>query len=108
MFSRKLDPFDTADKNVVLDDIALEFTGVAGTQFTVSENLGVVTSLYNSVNTGVDISNNPFILINNVVQTPGLDFEVVDSSENKLNFLSGVPRAGRINKVGLQSGSGYY
>ena len=108
LFSRKLDPFDTADKNVILDDIALEFTGVAGTQFTVSENLGVVTSLYNSVNTGVDISNNPFILINNVVQTPGLDFEVVDSSENKLNFLSGVPRAGRINKVGLQSGSGYY
>ena len=108
LFSRKLDPFDTADKNVILDDIALEFTGVAGTQFAVSENLGVVTSLYNSVNTGVDISNNPFILINNVVQTPGLDFEVVDSSENKLNFLSGVPRAGRINKVGLQSGSGYY
>ena len=108
LFSRKLDPFDTADKNVILDDIALEFTGVAGTQFTVSENLGVVTSLYNNVNTGVDISNNPFILINNVVQTPGLDFEVVDSSENKLNFLSGVPRAGRINKVGLQSGSGYY
>ena len=108
LFSRKLDPFDEKDKNVILDDISLDFTGVAGTQFTLSENTGVVTALYNSVNTGVDINNNPFILINNIVQTPGLDFEVVDSAENKINFLSGVPRAGRINKVGLQTGSGYY
>ena len=37
-----------------------------------------------------------------------LDFEVVDSTENKINFLSGVPRAGRILKVGIQTGSGYY
>ena len=108
LFSRKLDPFDEKDKNVILDDISLDFTGVAGTQFTLSENLGVVTALYNSVNTGVDINNNPFILINNVVQTPGLDFEIVDSDTNKLNFLSGVPRSGRINKVGLQTGAGYY
>ena len=108
LFSRKLDPFDEKDKNVILDDISLEFTGIAGTQFTLTENLGVVTALYNSVNTGVDINNNPFILINNVVQTPGLDFEVVDADDNKLNFLSGVPRAGRINKVGLQTGAGYY
>ena len=58
----------------------------------------------------MDINNNPFILINNVVQTPGLDFEDVNDSanDNKLNFLSGVPRAGRINKVGLQTGAGYY
>jgi hypothetical protein len=108
LFSRKLDPFDVADKNTILDDISLEFTGVAGTQFTLTENLGLVTSVYNNVNTGVDINNNPFILINNVVQTPGLDFEIVDNSSNKINFLSGVPRAGRINKVGLQTGSGYY
>jgi hypothetical protein len=108
LFSRKLDSFDPKDKNVILDDISLEFTGISGTQFSLSENSGIVTSLYNSVNTGVDINNNPFILINNVVQTPGLDFEVVDNAENKLNFLSGVPRAGRISKVGLQTGAGYY
>ena len=108
LFSRQLDSFDPKDKNVILDDISLEFTGIAGTQFTLTENTGIVTSLYNSVNTGVDINNNPFILINNVVQTPGLDFEVVDNATNKLNFLSGVPRAGRINKVGLQTGAGYY
>ena len=108
LFSRKLDPFDEKDQNVILDDISLDFTGVAGTQFTLSENTGVVTALYNSVNTGVDINNNPFILINNIVQTPGLDFEIVDSTTNKINFLSGVPRAGRISKVGLQTGSGYY
>ena len=107
MFSRKLDPFDTADTNTILDDISLEFTGIAGTQFTLTENNGIVTSVYNNVNTGVDINNNPFILINNVVQTPGLDFEIVDNASNKLNFLSGVPRAGRINKVGLRTGSVY-
>ena len=108
LFSRKLDPFDEKDKNVILDDISLDFTGVAGTQFTLSENTGVVTALYNAVNTGVDINNNPFILINNIVQTPGLDFEIIDNAENKINFLSGVPRAGRISKVGLQTGAGYY
>ena len=108
LFSRKLDPFDEKDKNVILDDISLEFTGIAGTQFTLSESNGIVTSLYNNVNTGVDINNNPFILINNVVQTPGLDFEIVDNTTNKLNFLSGVPRSGRLSKVGLQTGSGYY
>ena len=108
LFSRKLDPFDEKDKNVILDDISLEFTGIAGTQFTLTENTGIVTALYNDVNTGVDIQNNPFILINNVVQTPGLDFEIVDNAQNKLNFLSGVPRSGRLSKVGLQTGSGYY
>ena len=108
MFSRKLDPFEAKDANTILDDVSLEFTGIAGTQFTLTENNGIVTSLYNNVNTGVDINNNPFILINNVVQTPGLDFEIVDNTSNKINFLSGVPRAGRINKVGLQTGSGYY
>ena len=56
LFSRKLDPFDEKDQNVILDDISLDFTGVAGTQFTLSENTGVVTALYNSVNTGVDLS----------------------------------------------------
>ena len=108
LFSRKLDPFDAKDTNVILDDISLEFTGIAGTQFTVTENNGITTALYNNVNTGVDINNNPFILINNIVQTPGLDFEVVNETANAINFLSGVPRAGRINKVGLQTGSGYY
>ena len=108
LFSRKLDPFDAKDTNVILDDISLEFTGIAGTQFTVTENNGITTALYNNVNTGVDINNNPFILINNIVQTPGLDFEVVNDSANAINFLSGVPRAGRINKVGLQTGAGYY
>ena len=47
-------------------------------------------------------------MINNVVQTPGLDFEIIDNASNKLNFLSGVPRSGRLAKVGLQTGAGYY
>ena len=82
LFSRKMDPYDVQDKNVILDDLSLEFTGIAGTQFSLTENLGIVSALYNDVNTGVDINNNPFVLINNVVQTPGADFEVVDSTEN--------------------------
>lgn len=108
IFSRKLDPNETKDKNLIFDDISLEFTGVAGTEFKLTENLSNVTAAFNSVNAGSDINNNPFILINNVSQTPGLDFNVVDADENKINFLSGVPRAGRITKVGLTTGSGYY
>ena len=108
MFSRKLNPYEPSDYNLILDDISLDFTGVAGTQFALSENLGVVTALYNNVNDGTDISNNPFILINNVIQTPGLDFEIVDPISNDINFLSGVPRAGRLQRVGLQTGSGFY
>ena len=103
-----MDPFEPEDKNLVLDDISLEFTGIAGTNFRVTENLGVVTSLYNSVNQGVEINNNPFILINNIVQTPNLDFTFTNSSDNQLSFLSGVPEAGRIDKVGIQTGGGYY
>ena len=108
MFSRKLNPYEPSDYNLILDDISLDFTGVAGTQFALSENLGIVTALYNNVNDGTDISNNPFILINNVIQTPGLDFEIVDPITNDINFLSGVPRAGRLQRVGLQTGSGFY
>jgi len=108
IFSRKIDPLKTQDKNLILDDISLEFTGLAGTQFKLTENFNKVDALFNNVNSGSDINNNPFILINNVSQTPGLDFEIVNSTENNINFLSGVPRAGRITKVGLQTGSGYY
>tara|TARA_B100000287_G_scaffold416259_1_gene450722 strand:- start:20439 stop:31691 length:11253 start_codon:yes stop_codon:yes gene_type:complete len=108
IFSRQLDPYNPKDKNVIFDDLSLEFTGIAGTQFTLTENLGIVTSAFNDVNSGADINNNPFVLINNVTQTPGADFEVVDENTNKLNFLSGIPRAGRIVKVGLQTGAGYY
>ena len=103
-----MNPYEPSDYNLILDDISLDFTGVAGTQFALSENLGVVTALYNNVNDGTDISNNPFILINNVIQTPGLDFEIVDPISNDINFLSGVPRAGRLQRVGLQTGSGFY
>ena len=38
LFSRKFDPFEPQDKNLVLDDISLEFTGIAGTEFVVTEN----------------------------------------------------------------------
>ena len=58
--------------------------------------------------TKVEINNNPFILINNIVQTPNLDFTFTNSSDNQLSFLSGVPRTGRIDKVGIQTGGGYY
>ena len=75
MFSRKLNPYEPSDYNLILDDISLDFTGVAGTQFALSENLGVVTAPYNNVNDGTwDISNNPFILINNVIQNSRIGF----------------------------------
>ena len=50
-FSRRFDPGNVADKNLVIDDISLNFTGKA-------ENLGIRTGTLNSINqdriTGID------------------------------------------------------
>lgn len=53
-FSRRLDPGNTLDKNLIIDDISLKFTGKA-------ENLGIRTGTLNSNNqssiTGIDTTN---------------------------------------------------
>ena len=105
--SRQFDASQPKDKNIILDDISLSFTGIAATEFTLKSNSETTQALFNDVNSGVEINNNPFILINNVVQEPRVDYTVDGSSENVVRFLSGTPSAGRISNVSLSSGFGY-
>ena len=107
VFSRKFDSSVPKDKNVLLDDISLSFTGIAATEFTLKVNGQSTTSIFNDVNNSTEINNNPIILINNVPQTVKLDFDVDGSSENVIRFLSGTPSAGKITKVAITTGFGY-
>lgn len=91
VFSRKFDGTDVDDRNVILDDISLAFTGIAATEFTARVNGQTTKWLYNDTNNASEINNNPIILINNVAQESSKDYTVDGSSENVLRFLSGTP-----------------
>lgn len=106
-FSRKFDPSTPNDKNILLDDLSLSFTGIAATEFTVKSKEQTTNTLFNNVNNITEISNNPIILINNVFQDPVTDFTIDGSSINVIKFLSGVPKAGKISKVAVSTSYGY-
>ena len=107
IFSRKLDANNLIDQNIILDDISPSFTGLAATQFSLKSNGNVVTALYNDVNNSSYINNNPLILINNVLQESGVKYQIENNAQNQINFIDGVPKAGKIVKVGITSGFGY-
>jgi hypothetical protein len=107
VFSRKFDPSSPVDKNIILDDISLQFTGLGATQFSLKSDGESIQTLYNDVNSSSFINNNPVILINNVFQESGQKYEIEDENENKLNFIDGVPKAGKIVRVGVTTGFGY-
>ena len=106
-FSRKFDPSTPNDKNILLDDLSLSFTGIAATEFTVKSKEQTTNTLFNNVNNTTEISNNPVILINNVFQDPVDDFTIDGSGINVIKFLSGVPKAGKISKVAVSTSYGY-
>ena len=107
VFSRKLDANTPIDQNIILDDISPSFTGLAATQFSLKSNGNIVTALYNDVNNSSYINNNPLILINNVLQESGVKYQIENNAQNQINFIDGVPKAGKIVKVGITSGFGY-
>ena len=107
IFSRQFDASQTIDKNIILDDISLSFTGVASTEFLLLSNGLPTQTIYNNVNYDTDINNNPIILINNVVQVPEKDYIIDGTLQNTIKFISGVPRSGKISKFGINSGFGY-
>lgn len=107
VFSRKFNPSTPVDKNIILDDISSSFTGLAATQFTLKSNGQSIQTLFNDVNYSSDINNNPIILINNVQQLPDKDFTIDDANENKINFISGSPKSGKIINVAITTGLGY-
>jgi hypothetical protein len=107
LFSRSIIGSEPNDKNIILDDISLSFTGIAATEFLLKSNRETTQVLFNDLNYGVQINNNPFILINNILQVPNKDYFIDSSLENTIKFISGVPKGGRITKVGVQTGFGY-
>lgn len=106
-FSRKFDPSVPNDKNILIDDLSLSFTGIAATEFTVKSKGQNTNTLFNNVNNITETSNNPIILINNVFQDPTDDFTIDGSGTNVIKFLSGVPKAGKISKVAVSTSYGY-
>lgn len=107
VFSRKIDPSKPEDRNIILDDISLSFTGIAATEFTLKSNQQTTTTLFNDVNSDSLINNNPFIIINDVFQEPKVDYDIDGSLGNVIRFLSGTPSAGKISKVAITTGFGY-
>jgi hypothetical protein len=107
VFSRQIDANEPRDRNIVLDDISGSFTGIAATQFTIKVDGNTTTTLFNNVNNSTDISNNPLIFINGVLQSPSVDVTVENSATNSLAFLSGTPSAGRISVVSISTSYGY-
>ena len=110
-FSRRFDPFTPNDKNLILDDISHTFTGIAATEFQLFSNdlpvVGIFSDTNSILGSSVDINNNPIILINNISQVSQTDFTIDTPGNNTIKFLSGVPRAGQITRVGISTGFGY-
>lgn len=107
VFSRTFSSNRPNDKNIILDDISDNFTG--SSEFVLKENEQNVVGLYTNTNspTSVNINNNPFILINNIPQTTNVDFEINTVGQNKIEFLSGVPKSGKILNFNLSETFGY-
>ena len=106
-FSRSLDASEPRNRNIIVDDISLSFTGIAATEFTIKSSGQNTDVLFNDVNSATNISNNPFVFINNVFQVPQSDFTIDGTPNNVIRFLSGTPSAGKISKVAITTGFGY-
>jgi hypothetical protein len=112
-FSRRVDPFVPNDVNIIFDDISNQFTGIAATEFILKSDGNAVSGIFTDTNSitgsssGVEINNNPIILINNIPQIGGMDYTIDTPGENTIRFISGVPLAGKITVVGINTGFGY-
>jgi photosystem II stability/assembly factor-like uncharacterized protein len=109
VFSRSFDDLTQPnDKNIILDDISVDFTGIAATNFILKSNNSTVVGIFTNTNgSGTDINNNPFILINNISQVSRDDFIIDTPNQNTIKFIGGAPSAGKIIKLGLSSSFGY-
>lgn len=111
VFSRQFDPGTPNDKNVIFDDISTQFVGSSSTEFYLKSNDSDVVGIYTDTNSvlvgGIDVNNNPLILINNVPQISGTDFVIDTPGKNRIKFLTGTPSAGKIVRTGISTGYGY-
>lgn len=111
VFSRQFDPGTPNDKNIIFDDISTQFVGSSSTEFFLKSNGENVVGVYTDTNTvltgGIDINNNPLILINNISQISNTDFIIDTPGNNRIKFLTGTPSAGKITRTGISTGYGY-
>lgn len=93
-------------------------TGIATTTFIITRNnfilksnqqniVGLYTNSNTILNSVSNINNNPIILINNIPQISEKDFVIGNPGNNSINFISGVPNAGKIVRVAITTGYGY-
>jgi hypothetical protein len=110
-FSRRFDPGTPNDKNLIFDDISTKFVGASSTEFFLTSYDNPVVGVYTDTNTvlssGIDVNNNPIVLINNIPQISNTDFVVDNAGNNRIRFLTGTPGAGKISRTGITSGYGY-
>jgi len=117
MFSRQVDYGNQPnDKNVVFDDISTKFVGASSTEFFLESNtqplVGIFTDTSAVLVGGIDVNLNPLVLINNVPQISGTDFDIDNDrlqleKGNRIKFLTGTPGAGKISRTTNNSGLGY-
>lgn len=107
VFSRTQSSLKPNDRNIILDDISDSFVGVGS--FTLYENGNNVVGLYTNTNSSVaiNLNNNPLIFINNVPQVTNVNFEIFNQNQNKIKFLNGTPKTGRILSFDIEGGFGY-
>ena len=117
IFSRQVDYGNQPnDKNVVFDDISTKFVGASSTEFFLESNtqplVGIFTDTSAVLVGGVDVNLNPLVLINNVPQISGTDFDIDNDrlqleKGNRIKFLTGTPGAGKISRTITNTGLGY-
>lgn len=111
-FSRSFDPF-VPNENIIFDDISNQFNGIGSTEFILKSNGSTVSGMFTDINgtfsgtSNSDINQNPFIVINNVLQTGGTDYIIDTPGQNTIKFISGVPLGGKITKISYEPGFGY-
>lgn len=117
MFSRQVDYGNQPnDKNVIFDDISTKFVGASSTEFFLESNtqplVGIFTDTSAVLVGGIDVNLNPLVLINNVPQISGTDFDIDNDrlqleKGNRIKFLTGTPGAGKISRTTNNTGLGY-
>ena len=99
--------------NFIFDDISDNFTGV-GKTFTLLQDDQDVTGIVTTVN-GPEVVNNGIILINNIIQRPTVDFNMVERQDPGIGasvIFTGasrrnLPRGGIVNEVTIGFGTNY-
>lgn len=93
--------------------IATTAINVTRLSYVLKSNKQNVVGLYTNTNSSVsinasgNINNNPIILINNIPQVSGTDYIIDTENQNTFKFISGIPNAGKIVRVDINSAFGY-